>query len=110
MAIYMWQAAYTAESWASQLKNPQNRIEAAARPAVEAAGGKLIGGWYCFGEYDVVLIADMPNHQAMSAAALAAVAGGRIKSAKTTVLMTADEAVAGMRQAEAVAKAYTPAR
>ena len=44
MAIYMWQGAYTSEAWAAQLKNPQNRIETAARPACEATGGRLIGG------------------------------------------------------------------
>jgi uncharacterized protein with GYD domain len=51
MPLYMYQAAYTPESWAAQLKNPQNRIETVGRQACEAVGGKLVGGWYCFGEY-----------------------------------------------------------
>jgi hypothetical protein len=51
MPLYMYQAAYTWESWAAQLKNPQNRIETVGRQACEAVGGKLVGGWYCFGEY-----------------------------------------------------------
>jgi uncharacterized protein with GYD domain len=110
MPIYMYQLAYTPESWAAQLKNPQNRVETVGRQACEAAGGKLIGGWYCFGDYDAVIIADMPNHQAMSAVALAVTAGGAVKSGKTTVLMTGAEAVEGMRQADAVARIYTPAR
>ena len=29
MALYMYQFAYTPESWAAQVKNPQNRIETA---------------------------------------------------------------------------------
>jgi hypothetical protein len=41
--LYMYQAAYTPESWAAQLKNPQNRVEAVGRAACEAVGGKLIG-------------------------------------------------------------------
>jgi uncharacterized protein with GYD domain len=51
MALYMLQGTYTPESWAAQLKNPQNRVETVARTVCEAAGGKLVGGWYCFGEY-----------------------------------------------------------
>jgi hypothetical protein len=46
----------------------------------------------------------------MAEIALAIVAGGAVKSAKTTVLMSGDEAVAGMKKAEAVAKIYKPAR
>jgi uncharacterized protein with GYD domain len=110
MPLYMYQAAYTPESWAAQLKNPQNRVEAVGRAACEAVGGKLVGGWYCFGEYDLMIIADVPNNQSMSAIALAIGAGGAIKASKTTVLMTGTEGVAGMKQAEAVAKVYKPAR
>jgi hypothetical protein len=38
----MYQAAYTPESWAAQVKNPQNRIEAVSRWNCEAVGGKLV--------------------------------------------------------------------
>lgn len=110
MPIYMYEAAYTAESLAAQLKNPQNRADAVGRAACEAVGGKLVGSWYCFGDYDLIIIADVPNNESMAAIALAIAAGGAIKSAKTTVLMTGDEAVAGMKKADAVAKIYKPAR
>ena len=110
MPLYMYQAAYTPESWAAQLKNPQNRVEAVGRAACEAVGGKLAGGWYCFGEYDLVIIADVPSNESMSAIALAIGAGGAIKAAKTTVLMTGTEGVEGMKKADAVAKTYRPAR
>ena len=110
MPIYMYQAAYTAESWAAQVKNPQNRVEAVGRQACEAVGGKLIGGWLCFGDYDLVIIADVPDNGSMSAIALAIAAGGAIKSSKTTVLMTGAEGVAALKKAEAVAKTYKPAR
>lgn len=110
MPLYMYEAAYTAESLAAQLKNPQNRADAVGRAVCEAVGGRLIGSWYCFGEYDLVLIADVPNNESMAAIALAVAAGGAIKASKTTVLMTGDEAVAGMKKADTVAKIYKPAR
>ena len=110
MPLYMYQAAYTAYSWAAQLKNPQNRIETVGRQACEAVGGKLVGGWYCFGEYDAVLICDVPNNESMSAIALAVAAGGAVKASKTTTLMTGTEGVGAMKKADAVAKTYKPAR
>ncbi|MBV9251518.1 MAG: GYD domain-containing protein [Acetobacteraceae bacterium] len=110
MPLYMYQAAYTPESWAAQLKSPQNRAETVGRTLCEAAGGKLIGAWYCFGEYDLVLVADMPNAESMAAIALAVAAGGAIKASKTTALMSGDEGVAALRKAATVANAYKPAR
>jgi uncharacterized protein with GYD domain len=110
MPIYMYQAAYTGESWAAQLKNPQNRVEAVGRQVCEAVGGKLIGGWLCFGDYDLVIIADVPDNAAMAAIALGVAGGGAVKASKTTVLMTGTEGVDALKRADAVAKAYKPAR
>jgi uncharacterized protein with GYD domain len=110
MPLYMYQAAYTPESWAAQLKNPQNRVEAVGKQACEAVGGRLIGGWLCFGDYDLVIIADVPSDESMSGIALAIAAGGAIKASKTTKLMTGAQGVEAMKKAEAVAKVYRPAR
>src|SRR2546421_9707626 len=88
MPLYMYQAAYTPESWAAQLKNPQNRVEAVGRAACEAVGGKLIGGWYCFCEYDLVIIADVPDNESKSAIAMAIAAGGALQAGKTTGFMS----------------------
>ena len=110
MPLYMYQATYTTESWATQMKNPQNRVETVGRQACESVGGKLVGGWLCFGDYDLVIIADVPNNESMAAIALAIGAGGAIKASKTTVLMTGTEGVGALEKADTVAKSYTPAR
>ncbi len=110
MPLYMYQAAYTPESWAAQIKNPENRVETVARKVCEAAGGKLVGGWLCFGDYDLVLIVDAPNNESMAAIALTAGAGGAFKASKTTVLMTATDGVGALKKAQEVAKVYSPAR
>src|SRR3989304_3290120 len=57
MASYLIQASYTPEAWAAQVKNPQNRIEA-LRPVVAQSGGKIVCGYYTFGEYDIMLIVE----------------------------------------------------
>ena len=110
MPLFMYQAAYTPESWAAQVKNPQNRVEAVGRQACEAVGGKLVGGWLCFGEYDLIIIADVPNMESMAGIALAVAAGGAIKSSKTTPLITGAQGVEALKKAATVAQGYKPAR
>jgi uncharacterized protein with GYD domain len=107
MPLFMWEAAYTPEAWAAQLKNPQNRAEIIGRQACESAGGKFVGAWYCFGKYDIVIIVDMPDNESMSGLSLAIAAGGACKAVHTTVLMSGDQAVAAMKKAGAVS--YKPA-
>ena len=110
MPLFMYQAAYTSESWAAQVKNPQNRVETVGRQASEAVGGKLVGGWLCFGEYDLVIIADVPDMESMAGIALAIAAGGAIKASKTTPLVTGAQGVEALKTAATVAKTYKPAR
>src|SRR5690349_9742944 len=72
----MYQAAYTAESLAAQIKAPQDRLEVAGRPVTEAVGGKLLAGGFRFGEYDVTIVYEAPDDVSAAAVALAAGAGG----------------------------------
>lgn len=110
MPTYLYQLAYTAESLAAQIKNPQDRLEAAARPLIEAAGGRLLGGGYAFGEYDIVVMADMPDDESMAAVALAVGAGGAVRASKTTKLLTGGQWVSALGKAATTAKTYKPAR
>ena len=52
-----------------------------------------------FGEYDFVLVCQMPNNVSAAAFSMAASAGGAVKAVKTTPLMTIDEAMEAMRKA-----------
>ena len=65
-------------------------------------GGKLESFDYAFGDYDAVIIAELPNNVAMASIAIAVGASGAISSFKTTVLLTMEEAVEAMRQASGV--------
>jgi hypothetical protein len=52
MALYMYQATYTSESWAAQIKHPQNRVESVGRQVCEAVGGK----WLVVGTASAIMI------------------------------------------------------
>jgi len=107
MALYMYEATYTAESVAAQIREPQDRIEA-VRPAIEALGGKVLAGGYPFGEYDVLAVYEAPDDTAAAAFALAIAAGGAAKTAKTTRLLTGQEWMESLRTAQG--SQYRPAR
>ena len=110
MPLYMYQASYTPESIAAQIKQPQDRIEAAARPVVQAVGGKILAAGYSFGEYDIVVIYEAPDDVSAAALAMAVGAGGAVKGAKTTKLLSGSEWVAALRRAPTAGQAYRPAR
>lgn len=110
MPLYMYELAYTAEALAAQIKNPQDRIETAAKPILAKAGGKLIGGGYSFGDYDVVVIYEAPDDQSAAAVAMVVGAAGAVKSAKTTKLLSGQQWVEALKKAQEVGAQYQPPR
>jgi uncharacterized protein with GYD domain len=106
MPHYLVQVAYSTEGWGALVKKPQNRIEA-VRPAIEKLGGKIESAWFAFGEYDVVVIFQMPGNVEAAAIAMAFAAGGACKAVKTTPLLSLEESVEAMKKA--VTAGYRPA-
>jgi uncharacterized protein with GYD domain len=94
----MFQASYTPEAWAKLVNTPQNRLEV-VRAAVEKLGGSIEGSWLTFGEHDVVLICQLPDAVSAATFSIAAAAGGALKSAKTTPLLTFEEGMEAMKRA-----------
>jgi uncharacterized protein with GYD domain len=107
MALYMYQAAYTAESMAAQIKDPQDRIEV-VRPSLDALGAKILAGGYPFGDYDVLVIYEAADDTVAASVAMAVAAGGAVSSARTTRLLTGPEWVESLRKAQG--STYRPAR
>jgi uncharacterized protein with GYD domain len=98
MPHYLQQVAYSREGWEAVVANPQNRIEA-VRPAVEKLGGKIVSAWFSFGDYDIVVITEMPDNVSAAALAMAFAAGGACKSVQTTPLISPEEAIQALKKA-----------
>jgi uncharacterized protein with GYD domain len=98
MPNFLLQVAYAPQGWEALVKNPQNRVEA-VRPAIERLGGKVEHAWFAFGEYDVLLVAEMPNNVSAAAIAMAFAGGGACKAVHTTPLLSVEEAVQAMKKA-----------
>jgi len=100
MPLFLSQVGYNEEGWQALVSNPQNRLEA-IRPVVDKLGGRIVNAYFAFGDYDFVLIAEFPDNVSAAALAIAAAAGGAVKSIKTTPLMEASEGLEALRKAAA---------
>jgi uncharacterized protein with GYD domain len=100
MPLYLSRFSYTTDAMKALLNQPADR-SAAAREVAESLGGKLLGFWYAFGEFDGVFLMEAPDNASAAALAMAVGAGGALSEVETTVLLDMDEAQDAMRKAAA---------
>lgn len=91
MPTFITQGRYTREALKGMVVSPEDRADAVAR-LLAKVGGRLIGYYLTFGEYDFMVIAQAPGETQMAAVLLAAGSGGGITGLKTTLAMTSIEA------------------
>jgi uncharacterized protein with GYD domain len=108
MAIFITQGRYTREAIKGMIVRPEDRAEAVSR-LMSKAGGRLIGYYLTFGEYDFLVIAEMPGETQMAAALLAAGSGGGVSDLRTTLAMTSVEAKGAFAAASDLAPSFRSA-
>jgi uncharacterized protein with GYD domain len=91
MPIYITQGRYTREAIRGMTTRPEDRADAVSR-LLSKAGGRLIGYYFTFGEFDFLTIAEAPSETQMAAALIAAAGGGGVTDLRTTLAMSAAEA------------------
>jgi uncharacterized protein with GYD domain len=107
VAKYLVQLGYTPQAWASQIKDPKNRVEIVSK-LLESMGARFEATYMAFGEYDIVFIMDAPDNVTAAAISMVVSAGGAVKSLQTTALITIEEGIEAMRRAGKAASAYQP--
>src|SRR4051794_38771433 len=105
MARYMFQVAYTSESWATQVRVQADAVER-VEPLITACNGTLEALYYAFGQSDIVGIGDFKTPEDAAAFAMAVTAGGAVKSFQTTPLMTIEQGMKAMKRANSAAGTY----
>ena len=90
MAKYMLHVHYTLQGLKGVAAQGGTAREKAAREAAQSLGGSMDSFYFAFGDTDVVVIADFPDHVSAAALALAVGAGGGA-SVHTTVLVSPQE-------------------
>jgi uncharacterized protein with GYD domain len=97
MALYMYQASYTAKSMAAQLTEPKDPVET-IRPALEEVGAKLVVAGFPFGEYDLLVVYEAADDVTAASVAMAVAAAGEVRSGKTTRLLSGQEWLESLRK------------
>jgi uncharacterized protein with GYD domain len=105
MARYMFQVAYTSESWATQVRIQADAVER-VEPLVTACNGTLEALYYAFGECDIVGIGEFKSPEDAAAFSMAVTAGGAVKSFRTIPLMTIEQGLKAMKRAASAGAAY----
>jgi uncharacterized protein with GYD domain len=99
MPFYLMRFSYTPEAWARLIKQPEDRREVACA-VVEKLGGKLHGFWYGFGAHDGYVVIEAPNNVSAATFSVGISSGGSLRSAETTVLLTVEETIEMLKQAQ----------
>jgi uncharacterized protein with GYD domain len=105
MAIYITQGRYTREAIKGMVVKPEDRAEAISRH-ISRAGGRLIGYYLTFGEFDFLTIVEAPSEMQMAAALLAAAGGGGVSDLRTTLAMSSIEAKGAFAAASDLVHGY----
>jgi uncharacterized protein with GYD domain len=100
MPKYLLQANYVGDGVKGLLKEGGTSRRAAAEKAIQSVGGTMEAFYYAFGETDAFVVADVPDQVTMAALALTISASGAV-TARTTVLMTAEEVDAAAKKTPA---------
>ncbi|MCH8989825.1 MAG: GYD domain-containing protein [Chloroflexi bacterium] len=101
MGKYLVQASYTQQATSGLVQKPEDRT-AGLQELVSSLGGKLISFDYSFGDYDVVLILEMPDDTTMASFSMVAAASGAATNVKTTVLLSAGQGFEAAKKAASV--------
>ena len=108
MPIYITQGRYTRDAIKGMIVKPEDRADATAR-LIAKVGGRLLGYYVTFGDYDFMVIADVPNDVQMAAVLLAAAGGGGVTDLRTTVALTSIEAKGAFAAAGDIAPGFKSA-
>ena len=108
MALFMLMGKYSPDALKAIMQSGSDR-EAAARKAIEAAGGKLLGFYGMFGQdYNIALIVEAPGNAEYIGAIAPAIMSGTFSAFKTIPLFTSGDVQKASKIAKKVGAVYQP--
>jgi uncharacterized protein with GYD domain len=107
MPIFITQGRFTREYVRGGLAKPEDR-HAALSKLCEQAGGKMLSLHFTLGQYDFMLLTEMPDAKSAAAISLVAAGAGGIEGTATTQAFTTAEAKDLFASAGKIANAYKP--
>ena len=91
MSIFITQGRYSQAAMKALVASPEDRAEP-VRALYERAGGKLLAYYVTFGEYDFLVVGEVPDPNAMLSILATVGAGAGVTDLTTTLAVTSAEA------------------
>ncbi|MGO4705362.1 GYD domain-containing protein [Microvirga sp. 2MCAF38] len=107
MPLFITQGRFTPDAVKGMLANPENREEAVGQFFAKS-GGKLLGYYMTFGEYDFLVVSEGPYEDA-AISAIVAIAGGGVSHLKTTLAMSSSDMKNAFAKAGPIAASFKAA-
>lgn len=107
MPKYVSFFSYTGEAWSRMVASPENRA-VAARRLIEEFGGRMEVFYWMFGDWDGLVVFDVPDASAAAAFSARVTSSGLIREIKTHQLLGMEDARLALESAKSAAVAYEP--
>lgn len=107
MLRYVSFFSYTGEAWERMIKRPGNRAHA-ARALIEEIGGRMEAFYWMLGDWDGLVVYEMPDVSAAAAFSGRVTSSGLLKAVATHQLVDSDEGHEALLKAKAAEDAYQP--
>ncbi len=108
MPVFVTQGRYTHDAIKGMVAKPEDRAEAVSK-LCEQAGGKMLSYYVTLGEYDFLVVSEMPSAKEVSAVVITAAVGGGVTHLRTMQAMTTAEAKDAFAAAGGLAASFRPA-
>ena len=107
MAFYLVRGKVSQDYMQALVERPEDRLVTTTR-LLQNVGGRLHYYFFCFGEYDIILIYELPDNISAAALSMVMTSSGTVTEMETTPLLTMEEAITAMSQAGEVVGIYQP--
>ena len=107
MPKYVSFFSYTGEAWRRMVERPENRA-VAARRLIEEIGGRMEIFYWMFGEWDGLVIFDVPDAATAAAFSARVTSSGLLREIETHELLAMADARTALEQAKSAGAAYEP--
>ncbi len=107
MAFYLARAKVSQDFMNKLVERPEDRLLTTTK-LLQGIGGRLHYYFFCFGEYDIVLIYELPDNSAAASLSMVLSASGSVTEVETTPLLTMEEAISSMHTAGEAVGIYQP--
>ena len=107
MPKYVSFFTYSSEAWGRMIDAPGDRTTA-LRQVLDSVGGSLDAMYWMFGDYDGMVVFDVPGSASAAAVSVAAGSSGAFKHLETHELFTQEQLGETLAQARNTTQVYQP--